>query len=404
MKIKASKEQKNWGIVAFLVLAAVAVFVALLMNLTQVFDAVKSVLSLFTPFYIGFAIAYLLNPIMKFWESKALSKVNKPKLRRTLSMLITYVLFLLVLSGILAYLLPRLISSFTRLINEIPGYYALFMKNANAFIENHPDINEFYTRHSVQIDSMIDRAVDFLSDYLSGLLPKLADFTLKLGSALLEIFVGIIISIYFLSGKERITAQCKKALNFVFKKEDRYQKVLDVGRITHEKTLHYITARLIDSLIVAVITYLFMTVFSVPYGLISALCVGIFNTIPYFGSWLGAIPPATIVLIVKPSMFLPYLIFIVLLEQLDGNIIGPKIQGKQLGLSALWVIFAIFLFGGIFGIFGMVVGVPVFAVIYYFVNAAINNGLHRQGKPVDTIDYAAPEDREIIRKEQEKKD
>ncbi len=404
MKIKASKEQKNWGIVAFLVLAAVAVFVALLMNLTQVFDAVKSVLSLFTPFYIGFAIAYLLNPIMKFWESKALSKVNKPKLRRTLSMLITYVLFLLVLSGILAYLLPRLISSFTRLINEIPGYYALFMKNANAFIENHPDINEFYTRHSVQIDSMIDRAVDFLSDYLSGLLPKLADFTLKLGSALLEIFVGIIISIYFLSGKERITAQCKKALNFVFKKEDRYQKVLDVGRITHEKTLHYITARLIDSLIVAVITYLFMTVFSVPYGLISALCVGIFNTIPYFGSWLGAIPPAIIVLIVKPSMFLPYLIFIVLLEQLDGNIIGPKIQGKQLGLSALWVIFAIFLFGGIFGIFGMVVGVPVFAVIYYFVNAAINNGLHRQGKPVDTIDYAAPEDREIIRKEQEKKD
>ena len=404
MKIKASKEQKNWGIVAFLVLAAVAVFVALLMNLTQVFDAVKSVLSLFTPFYIGFAIAYLLNPIMKFWESKALSKVNKPKLRRTLSMLITYVLFLLVLSGILAYLLPRLISSFTRLINEIPGYYALFMKNANAFIENHPDINEFYTRHSVQIDSMIDRAVDFLSDYLSGLLPKLADFTLKLGSALLEIFVGIIISIYFLSGKERITAQCKKALNFVFKKEDRYQKVLDVGRITHEKTLHYITARLIDSLIVAVITYLFMTVFSVPYGLISALCVGIFNTIPYFGSWLGAIPPAIIVLIVKPSMFLPYLIFIVLLEQLDGNIIGPKIQGKQLGLSALWVIFAIFLFGGIFGIFGMVVGVPVFAVIYYFVNAAINNGLHRQGKPVDTIDYAAPEDREIIRQEQEKKD
>ena len=404
MKIKASNEQKNWGIVAFLVLAAVAVFVALLMNLTQVFDAVKSVLSLFTPFYIGFAIAYLLNPIMKFWESKALSKVNKPKLRRTLSMLITYVLFLLVLSGILAYLLPRLISSFTRLINEIPGYYALFMKNANAFIENHPDINEFYTRHSVQIDSMIDRAVDFLSDYLSGLLPKLADFTLKLGSALLEIFVGIIISIYFLSGKEKITAQCKKALNFVFKKEDRYQKVLDVGRITHEKTLHYITARLIDSLIVAVITYLFMTVFSVPYGLISALCVGIFNTIPYFGSWLGAIPPAIIVLIVKPSMFLPYLIFIVLLEQLDGNIIGPKIQGKQLGLSALWVIFAIFLFGGIFGIFGMVVGVPVFAVIYYFVNAAINNGLHRQGKPVDTIDYAAPEDREIIRKEQEKKD
>ena len=194
-------------------------------------------------------------------------------------------------------------------------------------------------------------------------------------------------------------AQCKKVLSFIFKKEERYQKVLTVGKVTHEKTLHYLTARLLDSLIVAIITYLFMAIFGVPYALLSALSVGVFNTIPYFGSWLGAIPPTLIVLITKPTMLIPYLIFIVLLEQLDGNVIGPKIQGKQLGLSALWIIFAIFLFGGIFGFLGMVIGVPLFAVIYYFVNAAINNGLENQGKSTDTADYAAPEDREIIEKE-----
>ncbi len=403
MKFNMSREQRNWGFTLFFSLAAVAVFIAALLHLNQVLGAVKTVLSLFVPFYIGFAIAYLLNPIMKFWEEKVLGKVKKPQVRRTLSMLITYAIFLLVLGGILAYLLPMLISSITALINDIPGYYDSFIKNLNAFIEDHPGINEVYLRYSEQIHNGIEKLVSALSGYMSGLLPKLANKTLQLGGTLINIFVGIIISVYLLHGKEKLIAQCKKVLNAIFKKDESYQKILNVGQITHEKTLNYITARLLDSLIVAIITYLFMVIFKIPYALISALAVGIFNTIPYFGSWLGAIPPTIIVLITKPHMLIPYLIFIVLLEQLDGNVIGPKIQGKQLGLSALWIIFAIFLFGGIFGVFGMILGVPLFAVIYYFVNAAVNNGLHRQGKSTDTVDYAPPEDRPIIEETQKEK-
>lgn len=396
MKFKISREQLNWGFLAFFVLAAATVFIALLLHLQQVAGTVKTVLALFTPFYIGFAIAYLLNPIMNFWEEKVLHRLKKLQMRRTLSMLITYALFLIVLGGSLAYLVPRLITSLTDLINEVPAYYTAFVQKITAFIEEHPNINAFYNNYSTQIEDLLKQSFTFLSDYLSGLLPMLANVTLRFGGLLIKVFVGIIISIYFLHGKERLIAQCKKMLNFIFKKEDRYEKVLTVGKVTHEKTLHYITARLLDSLIVAAITYLFMIIFKVPYALISALVVGVFNTIPYFGSWLGAIPPAIIVLIVKPGVFIPYIIFIILLEQLDGNVIGPKIQGKQLGLSALWIIFAIFLFGGIFGVFGMVVGVPLFAVIYYFVTAAVNNGLSRQGKSTETVDYAAPEDREFI--------
>ncbi len=401
MKLNASKEQRTWGLVAFFTGAAIAVFIAILLHLEQVASGVKTVLSLFVPFYIGFAIAYLLNPIMKFWEDKVLRKIKKPQAKRTLAMIITYALFLIVLGGALYYLLPRLFTSMTKLANEIPGYYNAFMKNTTEFIEAHPDINEVYTRYSAQIQEAIGKLVNYLTGYLGDLLPKLANATLQIGGTLINIFVGIIISIYFLLDKEKLIAQCKKVLSFLFKKEERYQKVLTVGKVTHEKTLHYLTARLLDSLIVAVITYLFMIIFRVPYALLSALVVGVFNTIPYFGSWLGAIPPTLIVLITKPQMLIPYLIFIVLLEQLDGNVIGPKIQGKQLGLSALWIIFAIFLFGGIFGFLGMVIGVPLFAVIYYFVNAAINDGLQNQGKSSDTIDYAAPEDREILEQEKE---
>ncbi len=399
MKLNVSKEQRSWGLVAFFVLAGAAVFIAVLLNLNRVTGVIRTVLSLFVPFYIGFAIAYLLNPIMKFWEDKVLRKVKKPQTKRTLAMVITYTLFLVVVGGALAYLLPRLVTSLTKLANEIPGYYNAFMKNTTEFIEAHPDINEVYQRYSTQIQDAIGKLVNYLTGYLSALLPKVANATLQVGSTLINIFVGIVISIYLLIDKEKLIAQCKKVLSFIFKKERRYQKVLTVGKVTHEKTLNYITGRLLDSLIVAVITYLFMAIFRVPYALLSALSVGIFNTIPYFGSWLGAIPPTLIVLITKPSVLIPYLIFIILLEQLDGNVIGPKIQGKQLGLSALWIIFAIFLFGGIFGFLGMVLGVPFFAVIYYFVNAAINDGLENQGKSTDTADYANPEDREIIEKE-----
>ncbi len=399
MKFNVSKEQRSWGLTAFFTGAAIAVFIAALLRIQQLAAGLRTVLALFAPFYIGFAIAYLLNPVLRFWEEKVLHKLQNPQSRRTLATVITYTLFLLLAGGTLAYLLPRLLAGIHTLATEIPHYYDTFTESTADFIKAHPSINEIYTRYSDKIQAVISQGVRAFTAYLGGLLPKLADATLQAGNALINFIIGIVISVYLLQSKEKLIAQVKKVLCFLFKKEARYEKLITVGRVTHEKTLHFITARLLDSLIVAVITYLFMAIFRVPYPLISALTVGIFNTIPYFGSWLGAIPPAAIVLITKPKMLIPYLIFTLLLEQLDGNVIGPKIQGKQLGLSALWVIFAIFLFGGLFGVVGMVLGVPAFAVIYYFVNAAVNNGLHRQGKSTDTADYAVPEDREIIEQE-----
>ncbi len=396
MKLKPTENQYRWGIVAFLVLAATAVFVALLLNLGTIWEFVKTIAALLVPFMIGFAIAYLLNPIMKFWEDKVLKKVQKPQLRRTLSLLITYAAFLLVFGGALAYVLPRLIGSITSLANEIPGYYNTFITDANAFIQAHPAINELYARYAPQIHGVLEQCVSLISGYLGELVPKIANMTVKVGGGVINAFVGIVISVYFLHGKEKLIAQIKKVLNYVFKNETAYRRILTVGQVTHEKTLNYLTARLLDSLIVAVIAYLVMSLMRLPYALLCALIIAVFNTIPYFGSWIGAVPPAVIVLIFKPTMFIPYLIFIVLLEQVDGNIIGPRIQGKQLGLSALWIIFAIFLFGGLFGFMGMVLGVPLFAVIYYFVNAAINNGLNKQGKSANTLDYAPPEARPII--------
>ena len=169
-------------------------------------------------------------------------------------------------------------------------------------------------------------------------------------------------------------------LNFIFKKPQDYRRVLTVGRVTHEKTLNYLTARLLDSLIVAIISYIAFSLMRIPYALLCALVIGLCNTIPYFGSWIGAIPPAIITLIFKPAMFIPYLIFIVVLEQIDGNIIGPAILGDRTGLSSFWVLFAIILFGELWGIAGMVICVPLFAVIYDTVKKLVRRGLYKKGQ------------------------
>lgn len=357
-------------------LTGATLLAAFLLHPADFLQFTKRLISLFTPFYIGFAAAYLINPLIELLEKRLLQKIQKPCRRRKVALLIAYALLLLLAGGTAFYLIPRLISGLTALMGELPVYY----KKATAFIEEYP---------------LISRLSEGLYGWLSGMVPRLADMTLKVSSGIINLFIGLVLSVYLLHAKEKWIAQCKKVLSFLLKKE-LYEKVLLVGHITHQKTLRFIIARLLDSLIVAAITYVFMLIFRVPYGLLSALCIGIFNTIPYFGSIIGAIPPGIIILITKPSMVLPYIIYIILLEQLDGNLIGPRLQGKQLGLSPLWVIFAVFLFGGIFGFAGMVVGVPFFAVLYYFITAAINNGLHQQGKSSETAAYAAPEDREII--------
>ncbi|MBQ6824030.1 MAG: AI-2E family transporter [Clostridia bacterium] len=396
MKLRFTKEQRSWGLLAFSVVAAGALFIALLLHLAEIWSGIRFILGLLVPFYIGFAIAYILNPIVNFWEDRVFSKIKKPQQRRNLALLVTFAIFLLLITGVLIYLLPRLINSLTRLINEIPNYYKSFTANATDFIEERPQIAALYERYATEIHNGVEQFFKSLSGYLSGLLPTLAGFTLKLGGYLINTLVGIIISVYMLHEKERLIAQLKKVLNSVCRNEERYEQILRIGQVTHEKTLSYMIGRLLDSLIVAVLSYLVFLIMGVPYAMLCAITIGLCNTIPYFGSWIGAIPPAIVILIAKPILLIPYFIFIIVFEQIDGNIIGPKIQSKQVGLSALWIIFALFLFGGLFGFLGMLLGVPAFAVIYYFINAAVNNSLHRQGKSANTVDYATPEDREII--------
>lgn len=396
MKFKPGKELKDRSICYFLVLATVALFIVLLINFSTIWGGFKQLLLLFVPFYVGFVIAYLLNPFLNLLEDKVFKKMVNSKRKRILSLFIVYAVFFLVFGGILAYLLPQLLSNITDLVKEVPNYYNSLTDEMSSFMEKNPGLSNLYHQFSEKIGGWLQQGISALTGYLEDLLPALANATVKIGSGVINFFIGLVISIYLLAGKEKLIARSKMIISFFFRKEERIQKVIHVGAITHEKTLHYITAQLLDSLIVAIVTYLFMIIFGFPYALLNALIIGVFNTIPYFGPWIGAVPPGLIILLFKPSYLIWFILYVVVMQMLDGNILNPRIQGKQMQLSALWIMFALFLFGGIFGFLGMVFGVPLFAVIYYFVSAAVSDGLIKQGKSTNTADYASPEDRTII--------
>ncbi len=395
MRIFENQHQKRRVLLIFLLVVSIILFAMMMWNISAVLNNIKKVLLFFTSFYIGFGIAFILNSPLVFMEEKIFFKIKKPKIRRIVSVTVLYIIFSILLVGFMAFIFPDIISNISSFVNNIPTYINNLSTYVNNFVKDRPAINEFYENNRDTIGNYINQAVNLLSGYLSSLLPKLVNMTAQVTNTVVNIFVGIIISIYMLLSKEKLIAQIKKTLYAIFSDEIA-NKILRVSYITNTKMSQFLSSRLLDTVIITVLCYICMTIFNFPYALLNSLIIGILNIIPFFGSILGAIPPAIIILLVKPSAFIYFIIFIILLQQVDGNIIGPRLSGKSLGLPAIWIMFAIFLFGGLFGFIGLLIGVPIFAVIYFFVCEAINEGLVRKGKSSKTVDYADPDKKDMI--------
>ena len=202
----------------------------------------------------------------------------------------------------------------------------------------------------------------------------------------LNIMIGVIISVYLLVSKQKFVGQGKKVLYALFY-ERQANNILEVVRKSHSIFSGFISGKLIDSLIIGVLCFIGMSIMKMPYIPLVSVLVGVTNVIPFFGPYLGAIPSILLILLISPGKGIMFLIFIIILQQLDGNIIGPKILGSSTGLSAFWVIFAILIGSGLFGIIGMIAGVPVFAVIYYLIKTGLEYSLRKKNLPTDTKEY-----------------
>ncbi len=380
------------GLTLFLTFVACTLFKIFLDNF-NVLGVIRTIVKLMMPFMIGFALAYLLNPVMKFFERNLFERAfrnsrikKKRKLVRGLSVLTTVVVALAAFTVVLLLLIPQLAYSLMGILNNLPEY----MKNLGSYVEGLVAGNQELANFvDTQMTTINDTIQDFISTAMPSITKLLGNVTvgvIGVVNALKDSILGIIISVYVLYAKEQFIAQAKKVI--VALTPDSFSKpFISLVRETHGVFGGFISGKIIDSLIIGVLCFIGTSILGMPYAVLVSVIVGVFNVIPFFGPFIGAIPSALLILMVDPLKCLWFVIFIIVLQQFDGNILGPYILGGTTGLSAFWVIFAILTFGGLFGFIGMFVGVPVFAVIYTLISRGINKKLEKKGRSTATADY-----------------
>lgn len=392
MKEKFESKYFAWGITIFSVLAASMLLFFAIYRWNYIARGIGTIVTILMPFIYGLAISYILNPIVRFFENKVFNqlikkickkKKDRKKLSRALSLTTSTILFVGILIAAFSFLLPEIFESIEMLLSNINVY----LVNTRDFL-----IDLF---GNGAISEFINENYDKLSDVMNKFLNQnvLDDFITKVSNGifgtikfLYNMIIGYIIAIYILVDKEKFKAQSKKFLYTVFD-NDKVNIILENTRYTDKVFGGFFAGKLIDSLIIGVICFICMLIFNMPYALIVSVIVGVTNIIPYFGPFIGAIPSAFLIFLVDPSKCLLFLVFIFILQQIDGNIIGPKILGSKTGLSSFWVLFSLLIFGGLFGMVGMIVGVPLFSILYSFINGVLKRKLKTKNLPEDSKDY-----------------
>ena len=403
MKKGLTRDHIAAGITALLVLCGAILFYFLLFQWTDFFDKIRSVLGVFAPVILGIVIAFLLNPIMVFLERRIVLPLwNKLKVKtkkhdkekfgiRAISVLLTMIVYLLIIYGLIMLIVPQVVESIESIIVKIPdmvGNGQIWVTNkTNELLINNPDIEDLINQYWENVSStLVQKIIPSLQEMLSKTSSSLVGSVIGVFKGLLNFIIGTILSIYLLYSKERFCAQCKKVAYALFR-EERANNLINNMRYISNTFTGFVSGKILDSVIIGILCYIFMLILRIPYPALIAVIVGVTNVIPCFGPFIGAIPCALLLILIDPMKCLTFVIFVFILQQFDGNVLGPKILGDSTGLNSFWVIFAITVFSGLFGVLGMFIGVPIFAVIYAAIKTFINERLECKNLPVKTDYY-----------------
>lgn len=364
-----------WGVTALtvLLLLVAAVFVVMRWSLVAALGA--KIANILAPVIYGAVFAYLLNPVynrvqaavMKMTEKIITQEEGRKRLGGFLGTLASLFLLVAVVVGLISMLIPQLINSISGVMETLPAS----INNLEIWLEkvlaDNPDLEQQVMQH-------YGAAADYLQNWLTNvvvpniyrIIGSVSSGVVLVVRAVFDILIGLIVMVYLLNMKEKLLAQAKMIIYGLFPLKIA-NKVIEEGRYAHQVFGGFIIGKLLDSLIIGLICFVLLGFANMPYVLLVSVIVGVTNVIPFFGPFIGAIPSAFLILLSDPMKCLYFLIFILLLQQFDGNILGPKILGDSTGLSSFWVLFSILLFGGLMGFVGMIIAVPTFAVIYRLV-------------------------------------
>ena len=394
MKVSFDEKHIKWGMTAFIViLCGIVVFFAVY-RANDIGAVLNVVISILTPFIYGLVMAYLLCPVYNFTVRSMYSLLDRGKriprpltISKAVATFVSVILILVIISGILWMIIPGLIESITKIIDILPSS----MESLKAWLDVRlVKLPEAQAVIDGWINNFTENAINFVTQTLlpeySSIAAGISEGVIGVFNVVKNFFLGIIICAYFLNSKEMFAAQMKKMIAAFFSSRTAGE-IREGAEFTNRTFGKFINGQIIDSFIIGVICFIVMSIFGWEYTLLISCIIGITNIIPFFGPFIGAIPSAMLLLMVDTRQCIYFVIFIIVLQQFDGNFLIPKIQGGSTGLASFWVLFAVLVGGGLFGFVGMVIGIPVFAVIYAYVSRAINNRLVKRGLSTDLGDY-----------------
>ena len=380
------------GVVVFCTVSAILLFYDTLFGSHFLLKLLKQFRGALQPVLYGAFMAYLLAPVVNFFERtpaalEARSQGRRASLGlRTISILLTWAIIAVLLYLLASVLLPELYKSVMQLISNVETYYNTVYGWINSLLENNPSLGDWVTTQMNNLYSKAENWVESVLPQATQLMTVLSGSIFSIIGFFGDLLVGVIVSVYFLVTKENLAAQARKVTYSLFSLEKVYW-ILRGTRKVDGIFSGFVRGKLLDSLIIGILCFIGCSVLEFPYTPLVSVIVGVTNVIPFFGPFLGAIPSAFLILLASPRKMVYFVIFVVVLQQLDGNVIGPKILGDKTGLSSLWVIAAILVGGSFFGVIGMFFGVPVFACIYSAVTFYVETRLRKKNLPVDTSAY-----------------
>lgn len=397
MKQHIDKKVIGIGITALIVIILSVAFIYLLFNGSIFYNAFKQFISVSMPVVYGLILAYLLSFILNFIEERWIIPLCKrfkfnintktlPRIR-VASIFVTLLLSALAIYIFLIILIPHVYQSIQNIVESFPTYIDNLVRFIEMILSRNPEIEEYFI-------NITNEYSDKIYDWITQILPSMNELIKNLSMSVIsflmtlwDLLLGLIIGIYLMANKERFSGQAKKILYAIFSTERANNFLSDLRFI--DKTFGgFLSGKIIDSCIIGIICFVCLQFIGTPYSVLISLIIGFTNIIPFFGPFIGAIPSALLVLMVDPLQCLYFIIFVFLLQQFDGNFLGPRILGDSTGLpSGFWVIFSVTIFGGLYGFAGMIFGVPLTASVYAFTKRAVKKRLNRKQYPTNTEVY-----------------
>lgn len=348
-------------------------FLYFIFNFQFFWDLFKKFIRIISPFIIGYSIAFLAMPTKRFIQN-LLCKKLKVGVSRFIAVFLSFIMVLGLFTLSIMIIFPQLISSVIQLSEYIPDAFDRISHMINDLVDEYPIILEYLKNIDL---SSLSNLLGQIQALLTSVLPKLLDFSLAVTFGIANVFVALIVALFMLFYKEELDLQVKRINYFLFDKK-RADFFLFCSNVTSRKFNSFILGKLIDSLIIGIICFIGMKIFNFPFAVLISFIIGITNMIPIFGPFIGAVPGFLIILIINPIQALWFALFVLVLQQFDANILGPYILQGSVGLPTLWVIFALIVGSGFYGLLGMFIGVPVFASIYEIVGVLMDKKITKE--------------------------